>query len=109
VERKPTGDVTNPDRDRLYNRGACRLSGRKHMVGKMGLAFGVALVILAATPAFADCASAMKSNDAMMMKSTDMAKKDSAMKEQNMAKEMMGKKDEAGCMMHANKAMEMIK
>jgi hypothetical protein len=64
---------------------------------------------LAATPALADCASAMKSNDAMMMKSTDMAKKDSAMKEQNMAKEMMNKKDEAGCMMHANKAMEMIK
>jgi hypothetical protein len=31
------------------------------------------------------------------------------MKEQNMAKEMMSKKDEAGCMMHANKAMEMIK
>jgi hypothetical protein len=42
-------------------------------------------------------------------KSTDMAKKDSAMKEQNMAKEMMDKKDEAGCMMHANKAMEMMK
>jgi hypothetical protein len=80
------------------------------MVGKIGLAFGVALGILAATPAaFADCASAMKSNDAMMMKSTDMAKKDAAMKEQNMAKEMMDKKDEAGCMMHADKAMEMIK
>jgi len=79
------------------------------MVGKMGLAFGVALGVLAATPAFADCASAMKSNDEMMMKSTDMAKKDSAMKEQNMAKEMMDKKDEAGCMMHADKAMEMIK
>ncbi len=79
------------------------------MVGKMGLGFGVALGILAAVPAFADCASTMKSNDAMMMKSTDMAKKDSAMKEQNMAKEMMDKKDEAGCMMHANKAMEMMK
>lgn len=79
------------------------------MVGKMGLALGVALGILATTPAFADCASAMKSNDAMMMKSTDMAKKDSAMKEQNTAKAMMEKKDEAGCMMHANKAMEMLK
>ena len=62
------------------------------MVGKMGLAFGVALSILAAIPAFADCASAMKSNDAMMMKSTDMAKKDSAMKEQAMAKDMMEKR-----------------
>ena len=79
------------------------------MVGKMGLALGVALGILATTPAFADCASAMKSNDAMMMKSTDMAKKDSAMKEEKMAKDMMDKKDEAGCMMHANKAMEMMK
>jgi hypothetical protein len=79
------------------------------MVGKMGLAFGVALGVLAGSPAFADCASAMKSNDEMMMKSTDVAKKDSAMKEQNMAKEMMDKKDEAGCMMHADKAMEMIK
>ena len=78
------------------------------MVGKMGLALGVALGILATTPAFADCASAMKSNDAMMMKSTDMTKKDSAMKEQNTAKAMMEKKDEAGCMMHANKAMEML-
>jgi hypothetical protein len=38
-----------------------------------------------------------------------MAKKDSAMKEQNTAKAMMEKKDEAGCMMHANKAMEMLK
>jgi hypothetical protein len=79
------------------------------MVGKIGLAFGLALGIFVATPAFADCASAMKSTDEMMMKSTDMAKKDSAMREQNMAKEMMDKKDEAGCMMHADKAMEMIK
>jgi len=78
------------------------------MGDKMGLAFGVALGILAATPAFADCASTMKSTDAMMMKSTDMAKKDSAMKEQSMAKEMMDKKDEAGCMMHANKAMKIM-
>jgi hypothetical protein len=79
------------------------------MVGKMGLAFGFTLGILAASPAFADCASTMKSNDEMMMKATDMAKKDSAMKEQAMAKDMMDKKDEAGCMMHANKAMEMMK
>ena len=79
------------------------------MVGKMGLAIAVALGVLAASPAFADCAAALKSNDAMMMKSTDMAKKDAAMKEQNMAKDMMDKKDEAGCMMHADKAMEMMK
>jgi hypothetical protein len=31
------------------------------------------------------------------------------MKEQTMAKDMMDKKDEAGCMMHASKAMEMMK
>jgi hypothetical protein len=79
------------------------------MVGKMGLAFGVALGISAATPAFANCATEMKSTDAMIKKSTDTAKKDSAMKEQAMAKDMMVKGDEAGCNTHANKAMELIK
>ena len=79
------------------------------MVGKKGLALGFALGVMTAVPAYADCASTMKSNEAMMMKSTDMAKKDSAMKEQAMAKDMMDKKDEAGCMTHANKAMEMMK
>jgi hypothetical protein len=84
-------------------------SREKPMSGIKILALGVVLGVLAGTPAFADCASAMKENDAMMMKASDTAKKDSAMKEQNMAKEMMDKKDEAGCMMHANKAMEMMK
>jgi hypothetical protein len=84
--------------------------GEKPMVRQTMLGLGVALGIATVTPAFAaDCASAMKANEAMMMKSSDMTKKDSAMKEQNMAKEMMDKKDEAGCMMHADKAMEMMK
>jgi hypothetical protein len=78
------------------------------MVGKLSFAI-VIFGLLGASSAFADCSEAMKSNDAMMMKSTDMMKKDSAMKEQAMAKDMMDKKDEAGCMMHASKAMEMIK
>jgi len=79
----------------------------KHMLSRLGLAFAVALG--SASPVFADCASAMKSNDAMMMKVTDKAKKDAAMKEEQMAKDMMDKKDEAGCKMHADKAMEMMK
>jgi hypothetical protein len=44
-----------------------------------------------------------------MMKSTDVSKKEMAMKEESMAKDMMDKKDEAGCMTHADKAMEMMK
>jgi hypothetical protein len=79
------------------------------MVGKMALALGFAFGIFAAGPASADCASAMKTNDAMMMKSSDASKKEMAMKEEGMAKDMMDKKDEAGCMMHADKAMEIMK
>jgi hypothetical protein len=79
------------------------------MVGKTNVALILAFSILGASAALADCAATMKANDAMMMKSNDMSKKDMAMKEQHMAKDMMDKKDEAGCMTHADKAMEMIK
>ena len=79
------------------------------MVGKLALYFGVILGLFTAAPAFADCGSAMKSNDEMMKKSTDASKKELAMKEESMAKEMMEKNDEAGCMTHADKAMEIIK
>jgi hypothetical protein len=84
-------------------------SGRNQMVGKIALALGVVIGIFAAVPASADCASAMKANDEMMMKSTDVSKKEMAIKEEGMAKDMMDKKDEAGCMTHADKAMEMMK
>jgi hypothetical protein len=49
-------------------------------------------------------ASMTKAN-ADMMKMTDATKKAATMKEMEMAKEMMMKKDEKGCMMHMEKAM----
>ena len=59
-------------------------------------------------------AAEMDCNDANMMKTNaDMdkmpagEKKTMGMKEMTMAKEMMDKKDMAGCKMHMNKAMEM--
>ncbi len=66
-------------------------------------------LLFAAAPAFADCAADMKMTDAMMMKSADATKKDMAMKEMEMAKDMMTKKDEAGCMMHTGEAMKDLK
>jgi hypothetical protein len=51
----------------------------------------------------------MKSNDAVMVKVTDAAKKDAVVKEEKIAKDMLDKKDEAGCKVHADKATEMMK
>ena len=70
----------------------------------------VALVVgvLAVSPAFADCASAMKTTDEMMMKASDPEKKAMAQKEVDMAKDMMAKKDETGCMTHADSAMKAL-
>jgi hypothetical protein len=79
------------------------------MVGELALSAGVILALSIAAPAFADCASAMKSNDEMMTTSTGTPKKEAAMKEESMAKGMMDKNDEAGCMTHADKAMKIIK
>jgi hypothetical protein len=45
----------------------------------------------------------------MMTTSTGTPKKEAAMKEESMAKGTMDKNDEAGCMTHADKAMEIIK
>ncbi len=76
-----------------------------------------AVSILAAAPASAqtgtmkmDCSEAtmMKAN-ADAMKMTDATKKAAAMKEMEMAKDMMAKKDEKGCMTHMEKAMGMMK
>lgn len=70
----------------------------------------VAAFLVVAAPAFAaDCATEMKSTDAMMQTSTDAKKKEMAMKEMAMAKEAMEKKDDAGCMMHTGEAMKMMK
>ena len=69
--------------------------------------------LLAIAPASAQT-GAMECNDANMMKANaDMdkmaagEKKTMGMKEMTMAKEMMEKKDMAGCKTHMNKAMEM--
>lgn len=51
----------------------------------------------------------MTKANADMMKMSDANKKAAAMKEMDMAKSMMMKKDEKGCMMHMEKAMGMMK
>ena len=79
------------------------------MIKTLASAAAFSGLLFAAAPAFADCAADMKMTDAMMMKSTDAAKKDMAMKEMEMAKDMMAKKDETGCMMHTGEAMKDLK
>lgn len=92
---------------------------------KMIHAFAYAALViapLAAVPASAqtpaapaataskDCSDAsMKAMQDNMMKMTDATKKAAAMKEMDMAKDMMAKKDEKGCMMQMDKAMGMMK
>ena len=76
-------------------------------------------VLLAAVPALAqtpvattskDCSEAsMKAANESTMKMTDATKKAAVMKEMDMAKDMMAKKDEKGCMMQMDKAMGMMK
>ena len=75
--------------------------------------------LLAAVPALAqtpgammskDCSEAsMKTANESMMKMTDATKKAAVMKEMDMAKDMMAKKDEKGCMTQMDKAMGMMK
>ena len=73
--------------------------------------------LLAAVPALAqtpgtsmNCSEAsMKTANESMMKMTDATKKAAVMKEMDMAKDMMAKKDEKGCMMQMDKAMGMMK
>lgn len=57
-----------------------------------------------------NCSEAsMKTMNDSMMKMTDGTKKAAAMKEMDMAKDMMTKKDDKGCKMHMDKAMDMMK
>ena len=79
----------------------------------------LAAALFAAAPAFAqapgtatgmNCSEAnMKTANDSMMKMTDASKKAAVMKEMDMAKDMMGKKDEKGCSMQMDKAMGMMK
>jgi hypothetical protein len=79
----------------------------------------LAATLLAAVPALAqapgattsmNCSEAsMKAMNDSVMKMTDATKKAAVMKEMDMAKDMMGKKDEKGCAMQMEKAMGMMK
>ena len=51
----------------------------------------------------------MKTANDSMMKMTDATKKAAVMKEMDMAKDMMAKKDEKGCAMQMDKAKGMMK
>ncbi|MEO8104381.1 MAG: hypothetical protein ABI790_17840 [Betaproteobacteria bacterium] len=56
-----------------------------------------------------DCSEAGMSNaNNSMMKMSDATKKEAAQKEMGMAKELMAKKDMAGCKMHMDKAAGMM-
>ena len=77
---------------------------------------GLAAALLAAVPALAQTPGAMTCSEAhmktmndSMMKMTDTTKKAAAMKEMDMAKDMMAKKDEKGCVMQMEKAQGMMK
>jgi hypothetical protein len=75
--------------------------------------------LLTAIPAFAqtpgavtsmNCSEAsMKTAKDSMMKMTDATKKAAVMKEMDVAKDMMAKKDEKACVMQMEKAMGMMK
>ena len=79
----------------------------------------LAAALLAAAPALAqtpgamtstNCSEAsMKTANDSMMKMTDATKKAAVLKEMDMAKDMMAKKDEKGCAMQIDKAMGMMK
>jgi hypothetical protein len=79
----------------------------------------LAAALLAAAPALAqapgaktsmNCSEAhMKTMNDSMMKMTDASKKAAVMKEMGMAKDMMAKKDEKGCVMQMEKAKGMMK
>jgi hypothetical protein len=83
------------------------------------IAGAVVAALFAAAPAHAqapgattgmNCSEAnMKTANDSMMKMTDATKKAAVMKEMDMAKDMMAKKDEKGCAMQMDKAMGMMK
>ncbi len=77
--------------------------------GILGLvAISALLAITPASAAEMDCTDAnMTKVSADMDKMPAGEKKTMGMKEMTMAKEMMDKKDMAGCKIHMNKAMEM--
>lgn len=78
-------------------------------------ALGALAMLIAAMPVSAqtttqpmNCKDTMAQAGTTLNAITDMARKDSVMKEMAMASEMMGKKDEAGCMVHMQNAMRIM-
>lgn len=65
-----------------------------------------AVLLLAASPAFADCAAEVKNAEMAVMKVTDMKTKDMAMKDLAMAKKAMMEKKEADCVKSAKMASD---
>ena len=55
-----------------------------------------------------DCKDTMAQVGTTLNSVTDMGRKDSVMKEMSLASEMMGKKDEAGCMVHMQNAKRIM-
>jgi hypothetical protein len=72
----------------------------------LALAFAIAPAV-AQDNMMCDEASMMKMNTGMEAM-TDAAKKEEAMKEMQMAKDAMDKKDDANCKMHMENAMKMM-
>ena len=69
-----------------------------------------AILLSGSAFAMTECSEAnMKMGHDNMMKMSDGTKKTAAMKEMDMAKDMMAKKDMKGCEMHMDKAMGMMK
>jgi hypothetical protein len=87
------------------------LRGEEHPMFKAALGIVALTALISISPVAAaemDCTEAnMTKAGADMDKMASGEKKTLGMKEMTMAKEMMEKKDMAGCKMHMNKAMEM--
>ncbi len=66
-------------------------------------------MLFGAAPAFADCATDMKTTNELVIKATDSAKKTEAQKHMVLANEKMAAKNEAGCMTHIGDAAKALK
>ena len=66
----------------------------------------IAALLIGVAPAYADCASDIKTTDELVGKITDSTKKTAAMKHMVLAREKMTAKDEAGCKTHLDEAMK---
>ena len=78
---------------------------------KSTLAFGSLAILLTIAPAQAQKVTCTDADFTAMeagMAKVDATKKDGMMQEIKTAKEMMAKKDEAGCMTHMENAMKMM-